>query len=74
MDVNARIFVRQFSAMRRRADAGEIVRVRARDGTYSFKAELPRGGGLLGCCATIAPRKGSKPGPVERASAWELLR
>ena len=74
MEINARGFVRQFRAMRRRADAGEIIHVRARDGSYSFRTESSGKHGLLGCCADTTPRKGSKPGPVERPSAWEFDR
>jgi hypothetical protein len=67
-------FVRQFSRIRRRADAGEVIRIRGRDGVYLFKAESRAARGLLGCCAALAPRKQSKAGPVEHASAWDADR
>jgi hypothetical protein len=74
VSTTVRGFVREFSKIRRRADAGEVIRIRGRDGVYLFKAESRAGHHLLGCCADTAPRKRSKAGPVEAASAWNADR
>lgn len=65
-----RQFVREFPRLRRRADAGEIIRVKGRRGGYVFKSEGQAPHGLLGCCVHLASRKPSKAGPVESAGAW----
>ncbi len=74
MVTTVRGFVREFAEIRRRADAGEVIHVRGRRGMYVFKPETLGKGGLLGCCVSIAPKKGSKAGPLEPASSWEAGR
>jgi hypothetical protein len=65
-----RELIRDFARVRRRADAGETVRIKGRDGSYIFKAESGSTRGLVGCCADMAPPKGSVAGPVESPDAW----
>jgi hypothetical protein len=73
MVTTVRGFVREFAKMRRRADAGETIRIRAGEDAYLFMSAPRRGArGLLGCCAELAPHKRSKPGPVEKPGAWTM--
>lgn len=67
-----RELVRDFPKVRRRADAGEIIRIVSRGGSYIFKAEGRVTSGLVGCCAALAPAKRvvATPGPVESPDAW----
>jgi hypothetical protein len=65
-----RELLRDFASVRRRADAGEIVRVQGKNGSYIFKAESGGAGGLLGCCSALAPRRRSAAGPLESPDAW----
>jgi hypothetical protein len=65
-----RELVRDFGSVRRRADAGETIRIKARTGSYIFKAQGGSTRGLLGCCADLSPSKRGDAGPVESPDAW----
>ena len=67
-----RELVRDFPEMRRRADAGETIRIVSRSRSYIFKAEGTVTPGLVGCCVAVAPRSGgaTTTGPVESSDAW----
>jgi hypothetical protein len=71
-----RQLVRDFPEMRRRADAGETIRIVSRRRAYIFRAEGPVTPGLVGCCAALAPQSGagSSVGPVESPDAWSANR
>ena len=74
MDTTVREFQRNFARMRRIAGSGNVVRIKARERIYTFRAENPANG-FFGACAGLGNADALRPEDTgATVTAWHANR
>ena len=74
METTVREFQRNFARMRQIAGAGNVVRIKARERIYTFRAENPANG-FFGACVGLGNADALRPEDAGAAStAWRANR